>query len=372
MMAETCKGPTSKGTRCALPFNHAGPCSDGVVSLTDLPAEPSGCTFRTGRRSGKRAALMCNIANGFSRTVLTKEAAELGITYSGAAAGPGVVEITVGGLAEPLRVPFNAGDTAATVNAAIRAALQSLEVPVHRVSGRKLEKGAKPNSNGGPITMAPNQPWPPAGDPVEDLEEARRMIEHAARDPHIPAILEAERARRAELAEVSRLLDAGEVLTECETCEACGLTWKRSRAHYAKCPRCYPAQVALIEILTNRNAWPGHEWIWDHCLGPRGRWRLLEDVVCVPIEDIRALAEELPGIAPDERTMPGAVREVRRLKVLAAEVSEDTRDRANTFETKHSEACDRLGRVIAELHDKRAECDRLRDELEDLKRRGSR
>jgi hypothetical protein len=153
-----------------------------------------------------------------------------------------------------------------------------------------------------------------------------------------------------------------------EVCEGCGHQFTGGQGHHSACPKCHPTGPTLSEQLSDRETWPGIEFVWDEYRGPQGQWVLLEGLALIPVERLRGLADVIGrdnlDWNNDIHTFAGS--EIERLRSCLHEVRGPARERAETEGRRASELADKLTTTERDLREKRADCDALRDRLEKL------
>ena len=147
-------------------------------------------------------------------------------------------------------------------------------------------------------------------------------------------------------------------------CEVCGNCYMLGDGYHMRCPSCFPGDPTYEEILTNRDEWPGHAFVWDQTRGKSGRWILLTEFRKQPLVALTQLAayahkhniQDSAGIMAHSAIM----KECDRLRELAAGVSEPMREAIESERKRACELADECQRLRDALMRKRAECDELR------------
>lgn len=218
---------------------------------------------------------------------------------------------------------------------------------------------------------------------------------------------------RDELVAYAKALEAGTAVVSNEKCHRCHSTYTGGTGWYRDCPRCTEQHEPLALLLEDGTRWPGHEFTWNICRGPRGRWELVGERVLVPIAELRDLAERTGCRAGDGKLFDAVVAEVVRLRKVVSEaalIANRAQERPEVSERRYAaerklcalvsvgvgtdplvvvemaaealriacqqrdafertieagrtgELADRIGELEQLLKEKRAECDELRDQ----------
>lgn len=147
----------------------------------------------------------------------------------------------------------------------------------------------------------------------------------------------------------------------------CGHHYETGEGWWASCPRCNPGQPRPIEVRRRDvTEFLGPEWIWIDHAGPIGMWCHREEFVVLSREEgdaLSALALSVAKPGDQGRRMSAILADaIRSATGQDVPVNEATR-------VRYSDLADRLQRAEDNLRRVRADRDRLRDEVEEMRAR---